>query len=292
MTKETKDKLPVQQLLVPNYILNISRFLTWVSPFVASRFAARLFLSPFKYSLPEREREMFEESEIQRTEVPSINREIVTYRYGNSDKKILLVHGWSGRGTQLSKIAKALKKMGYSTISFDAPAHGEAPGKISMMPFFIEAIHYLNKTHGPFEALIGHSLGGMSSLKAISQGLKTKKLVIIGTANNVTKITKDFAQNMKMNEEVARKMKNYLDTKFGEDMDEYSGAVSARGVKVPSLVIHDEEDVDVNVKDAFEIHQALENSEIYITEGLGHRRILGNKEVINKITTFITAQSL
>ena len=292
MTKETKDKLPVQQLLVPNYILQISKLLTKVSPFLASRFAARLFLTPFRYKLPEREREMYEESEIKKETVPTINREIVVYKYGESDKKVLLVHGWSGRGTQLSRIARKLRKEGYSTISFDAPAHGEAPGKISMMPFFIEAVHHLDQKYGPFEALVGHSLGGMSSLKAIKEGLKTKRLIIIGTANSVTKITRDFASNMKMNQEVARRMKEYLDTKFGQDMDDYSGALSAKEVNIPTLVVHDKEDVDVSVKDAYEIHDSLKNSEIYVTKGLGHRRILGNTEVINKITTFITAQSL
>lgn len=292
MTKETKDKLPVQQLLVPDYILKISKFLTKVSPFLASRFAARLFLSPFRYKLPEREKEMFDESEIKKIRVPSIRREIVVYEYGKSDKKILLVHGWSGRGTQLSKIAKQLRNQGFSTISFDAPAHGEAPGKISMMPFFIESIHHLDKIYGPFEAVIGHSLGGMSSLRAIKEGMQVKKLVIIGTANSVTKITRDFAENMKMNHKIARKMKAYLDTKFGQDMEDYSGAVSAKEVNIPTLIVHDKQDVDVNIKDAHELHEALPDSHLFITEGQGHRRILGNKEVINKITTFITAQSL
>lgn len=292
MTKEKKDKLPVQQILVPDYILKFSRFLTWASPFLASRFAARLFLTPFRYRLPEREREMFGNSEITREHVVSINREIVTYHYGESKRKVLLVHGWSGRGTQLSKIAEALREEGFSCLGFDAPAHGEAPGKISMMPFFIKSIHFLNEKYGPFEAVIGHSLGGMSSLRAVSQGLNTKKLVIVGTANSVTKITRDFANNMNMNQEVAEKMKAYLDSKFGQDMEEYSGANSAKGVRLPTLVIHDREDVDVNVQDAHEIHNALTNGELFITEGLGHRRILGNEKVINKITTFITAQSL
>ncbi len=289
MTKETKDKLPVQRLLVPNYILNISKFLTKVSPFLASRFAARLFLTPFRYSLPEREKEMDNNSIQKKIIVPSINREIVTYQYGEGNKNILLVHGWSGRGTQLSKIAERLKEHNYKIISFDAPAHGKASGKISMMPFFIESIPYLNKIYGPFDAIVGHSLGGMSSLRAIKEGLQTNKLVIIGTANSVTKITKDFAYNMKMNDEVASRMKKYLDSKFGEDMDDYSGAISAKDVKVPVLIVHDEKDVDVKIEDAHQIHKELEDSELFITNELGHRRILGDKEVINKITTFITA---
>ncbi len=220
--------------------------------------------------------------------LPHFQREIVVYQYGISSKKVLLAHGWSGRGTQLAVIAEGLLKAGYSVISFDAPAHGRASGKMSMMPHFIEAIEFLEQEFGPFEAIIGHSLGGMASLKAVSDGLPVKKLVIIGTANSVTRITREFAHNMKMNDKVAAKMKSYFDNKFGADMDTLSGAVSAEGVKIPTLVIHDEDDVDVRISSAYEIHDKLENSELYVTEQLGHRRILGNPEVISKINQFLS----
>lgn len=288
MTKEKKDKIPVQRLLVPNYILVVGKVLTAISPFLASRFAARLFLTPFKYKLPEREKEMDENSKQTRLTVPSIDREVVVYEYGDSPRKILLAHGWSGRGTQMSVMAKALLKEGYSVVSFDAPAHGRAPGKWSMMPFFIETIHYLDKNYGPFEAAIGHSLGGMSLLKAVKNGLQLERLIIIGTANSVTHITREFAHNMKMNEQVAKKMKKYFDKKFGEDMDNYSGAVSAKGVHVPTLVIHDEHDVDVHISSAYDIVDNLEKGELFVTEEQGHRRILGNQKVINKIVDFLS----
>lgn len=288
MTKEKKDKIPVQRLLVPNYILVVGKVLTAISPFLASRFAARLFLTPFKYKLPEREKEMDENSKQTRLTVPSIDREVVVYEYGDSPRKILLAHGWSGRGTQMSVMAKALLKEGYSVVSFDAPAHGRAPGKWSMMPFFIETIHYLDKNYGPFEAAIGHSLGGMSLLKAVKNGLQLERLIIIGTANSVTHITREFAHNMKMNEQVAKKMKKYFDKKFGEDMDNYSGAVSAKGVHIPTLVIHDEHDVDVHISSAYDIVDNLEKGELFVTEEQGHRRILGNQKVINKIVDFLS----
>lgn len=288
MTKEKKDQLSVQQLLIPNYIRFIAKVLKNTSPYLASRFAARLFLTPFRYKLPKREKKMDENSVQTKVKVPSFGKEIVVYRYGDSPNKILLVHGWSGRGTQLSYIAEALVHAGYSTISFDAPGHGKAPGKSSIMTEFIESIHFLEEEYGPFEAAIGHSLGGMASLRAIKEGLKIQKLVIIGTANSVTHITREFNENLGMNKTIADKMKAYFDEKFGEDMDNYSGAVSAEAVKIPSLIIHDKQDVDVHVSSAYEIDRALENSELMITEGLGHRRILGDKQVINKITTFLT----
>ena len=93
-------------------------------------------------------------------EIPKINKKVMLYQYGESSKKILLVHGWSGRGTQLFKIADKLVKVGYSTISFDAPAHGKSPGKTTIMADFVEAILEIEKQFGPFEAAVGHSLEG------------------------------------------------------------------------------------------------------------------------------------
>lgn len=288
MTPQKKENTTVQRLLVPTYILHTGKFLTAVSPFLATRFAARLFLTPFRYKLPAREKEMDKKSKQEPLRIPSIRRDIIVYHYGSSPKKILLVHGWSGRGTQLAVIAKALLKQGYSIVSFDAPAHGKAPGKISMMPFFSEAVHFLEEKYGPFEAAIGHSLGGMAALKAVKEGLKIKKLVIIGTGNSVTDITKDFARNMNLNAEVAQRMKKYLNSKFNADMEELSGAVSAKKVTIPTLVIHDENDVDVPVDAAHEIKKNLKDGEIFITNELGHRRILGNEKVISRITDFLT----
>ncbi len=289
MTKSKKDATPVQVLLTPHYILSTGKILTKLSPFLASRFAAQLFLIPFKYPLPEREKEMDEKAEQRSILVKTINRKIIVYKYGKGTKKVLLVHGWSGRGTQMSILAAQLVDKGFTVISFDAPAHGKAPGRMSMMPYFIESIHEIAKDYGPFDSAIGHSLGGMSLLRAVKEGLLLKKLVIIGTANSVTHITKEFARNMKLNDSVAEKMKSYFDKKFGKDMDVYSGALSAESVKIPTLVVHDKDDVDVDVSSAYEISEKLKNSELFLTEGLGHRKVLGNPEVINKITTFVTA---
>ena len=126
----------------------------------------------------------------------------MTYHYGNSDKKILLVHGWSGRGTQLFKIADELIRNNYSTISFDAPAHGKSPGQTSIMTDFIESILEIDKQFGPFEAIIGHSLGGMSTLNAINKGLKVKNATVIGSGDVVQDIVDDYNEMKDKNSKV------------------------------------------------------------------------------------------
>ena len=56
---------------------------------------------------------------------------------------------------------------------------------------------------------------------------------------------------------------------------------------MPTLVIHDKDDVDVPVNSAYEIKDSLENGELMITEKQGHRRILGNEQVIERILDFL-----
>lgn len=287
MTQSDKDLIPVQALLLPKSILYTAKILNVFSPLLASRYAARVFLTPFAYPLPAREEEMFAKSKKGYKQVTSINRKIMVYQYGDSNKKVLLVHGWSGTGTQLSKIAKKLLEHGYSTISFDAPAHGKSPGKRTMMPHFIASIKYLEQEYGPFEAAIGHSLGGMSLLRAIKEGVQPKKLIIIGTGNSVTKITKNFANNLQLSPKVAKLLKRYFDNRYGEDMDNYSGAVSAKEVYTPTLVIHDKQDIDVHYTAAQEIHSNLKNGKLMLTDKLGHRKILGNENVVKSILEFI-----
>lgn len=280
-------KIHQQSLKIPKSILITAKLLEVTSSKLAMKFAAKLFTSPIKYKLPKREIEMDKNSLQQNVTISKIGKEIVVYSYGKSDKKILLVHGWSGRGTQLVKIADEMLKLGYTTISFDAPAHGKSPGKTSNMTEFIASILELEKSFGPFEFAIGHSLGGMSILNSIKRGLKVKKAVIIGSGDIVEDIMDDFVEKLGMNIAISKKMKASFEKKIGETMDSFSAYVAAREVSIPVLVLHDKDDEDVPVKAAYHINENLKESELVITEGLGHRKILGDAKVIKKITDFL-----
>lgn len=276
-----------QSLKIPKPILITAKLLEMTSSKLAMKFASKLFTRPMKYKIPKREVEMDKNSVQQSLVLDSIKKEIVIYNYGQGTKKVLLVHGWSGRGTQLVKIADEMLKLGYSTISFDAPGHGKASGKSSNMTEFIAAILEMQDKFGPFEYAIGHSLGGMSILNSIKRGLKVKKAVIVGSGDIVEDIMNDFIEKLGMNIAISKKMKASFEKKIGETMDSYSAYIAAREVKIPVLVIHDNDDADVPVKAAHNIHENLKDSELLITNGLGHRKILGDAKVIKKIVAFL-----
>ncbi|SEF99046.1 alpha/beta fold hydrolase [Flavobacterium urumqiense] len=285
MTKKTS--IHTQSLKIPKFILLTSKFFSVISPKLVTLFAAKLFTMPIKHKIPKRELDMDQKSIQKLIFVPAINKEVMVYNYGQSDKKVLLVHGWSGRGTQLFKIADELLKARYSTISFDAPAHGKSPGKTTIMVDFIATILEIDKQFGPFEAAVGHSLGGMSVLNAIKKGLKVNSAVVIGSGDIVQDIMDDFVTKLELKLSISKLLRLHFEKKYGEDMNSYSAYLAAKETDVPVLVIHDNNDSEVPVKAGIHIHKYLKNGELLVTDGLGHRKILGNSKVIEKTVQFI-----
>jgi pimeloyl-ACP methyl ester carboxylesterase len=280
-----------QSLKIPKLILQVSKLITFISPKLATQFAAKLFATPTKHKIPKRELDMDSKSIQKLIKIPAINKKVVIYQYGESEKKILLSHGWSGRGTHLFKIADELVKAGYSTLSFDAPAHGKSPGRTTIMSEFVATILELDKQFGPFEAAVGHSLGGMSLLNAVKKGLAINRLVIIGSGDIIQDILDDFVAKLELKPSTSTQLRLHFEKKFGEEMDNYSAYKSAIEVSIPVLVIHDKNDDEVPVEAAVNIHKHLKNGELFITEGLGHRKILGNPKVIEKVVRFIESES-
>ncbi|MFV8376770.1 alpha/beta hydrolase [Flavobacterium sp. LB1P62] len=285
MTKKTS--IHTQSLKIPKIILLTSKLISFISPKLITLFAAKLFTRPIKHKIPKRELEMDRNSIQQLINIPAFDKEVMVYNYGKSEKKILLVHGWSGRGTQLFKIADELLKAGFSTISFDAPAHGKSPGKNTIMVDFIAAILEIDNQFGPFEAAIGHSLGGMSVLNAIKKGLKVNHAVVIGSGDVVQDIMDDFVAKLKLKSSISTLLRLHFEKKYKEDMNSYSAYLAAKKTTIPVLVIHDNNDPEVPVKAGIHIHKYLKNGELFLTDGLGHRKILGSPKVIEKIVQFI-----
>ena len=276
---------------IPEIILVVGQILSFISTKFTVQFAARLFTSPIKHSIPKRELEMDRLTRQEVLLIPSIQKKINLYHSGASLKKILLVHGWSGRGTQLVKFAEAFEKLGFQIVSFDAPAHGKSPGNTTLMPDFIASIFEIEKQFGPFEAAIGHSLGGMSLLNAVKEGFKIKRLTIIGSGDIVKDIIDDFIQKLELDAKIGDLLRIHFEKKSNRTMDSYSSFHAASEISIPVLVIHDENDEEVPVRCAHHIHQHLKNGDLMITQNLGHRKILGDAKVIQETTNFIGLRS-
>lgn len=275
-------------LVVPKAIIYSGKILQFISSKLTTRFAVYLFKKPIRFKTPEREKIMFESAQNKLFYIPELKKKVMVYTYGYSKRKVLLVHGWSGRGTQLYGIADKLLENRFMTVSFDAPAHGKSEGKATMMTEFIATAKYLEEKMGPFEIGIGHSLGGMAILNSIKQDMKFNKAVVIGSGDIITEIITIFVKKLELNLKFVSKIKHHFYKNFGVNIDDYSGSVAASEINIPTLVIHDSKDKEVPVSCAYNIRQKLEHGELLITNGLGHKRILNDSHVVNRIIEFIT----
>ncbi len=247
--------------------------------------AKKLFFTPQRFPTPERESEYKNSATISRETVN--NKKITVYQTGSGKKKVLLTHGWSGRASQFYKIAPALNNAGYRVYSFTAPSHGSSTDKETHMLEFADSIVYLDKNYGPFEALIGHSLGAAASLNAINLGVNTKKVVLLGAPNSIKNIIFDFCSSLGFKPEIAKKLEAYIKEEYGQDIENYSPLGLAPQMTIPALIVHDEKDRDVPIEYARKNHEAWKDSKLFVTKNLGHTRILDNNAVIEEIVSFL-----
>ena len=280
-------KLLIPSLIIPKPVSYFAKILELISSRLASFFGIRLFITPVNFPIPKREQYMLKSAQKKRLYIPEIKKEIEILSYGYSKKKVLLVHGWSGRSTQLFAFADKLLENGYMVISFDGPAHGKSTGKTTMMPEFLKTIQKINTTFGPFEAAIGHSFGATSLYNAAATFLDIKTFIAIGSGDRISDIISNFAKNLYLKEKSAKKIQLGLEKKWMIHIDDFSSSSVAKKIKIPVLVVHDIIDGDVPVSCAYRIRQNLEKGSLLITNGLGHTKILRNNEIVHKSIKFI-----
>jgi pimeloyl-ACP methyl ester carboxylesterase len=273
--------------LIPIPVRCFAKTLELISSRLASFFGIRLFITPVNFPIPKREQYMLKSAQKKRLQIPEIKKEIEILSYGYSKKKVLLVHGWSGRSTQLFAFADKLLENGFMVISFDGPAHGKSTGRTTMMPEFLKTIEKINTTFGPFEAAIGHSFGATSLYNAAATFLDIKTFIAIGSGDRISEIISNFAKNLYLKEKSAKKIQSGLEKKWVIHLDDFSSSNVAKKIKIPVLVVHDKTDGDVPVSCAYKIRQNLEKGSLFITNGLGHTKILRNNEVVHKSIKFI-----
>jgi pimeloyl-ACP methyl ester carboxylesterase len=274
-------------LKIPKIIIYTVKTLSLISTKWVTFFVATIFTRPIRHKMPKRELYMDANSVQTKISVAGIKEKIVVYQYGQSDKKILLVHGWSGRGTQLYKIADAFIAKGYAIVSFDAPAHGKSTGSTAIITKFIASVFEASKQFGPFEAAVGHSMGAMTLLNATKDGLNINKLAIIGSGDKIEAILDAFIGRLQLKPKIAKSLALYFENKFGKKLSNYAAHSAASKINIPVLVIHDKNDLEVPASCSLAIHQNLKNGTLLLTEKLGHRKILGNDKVISAVVDFI-----
>ena len=176
---------------------------------------------------------------------------------------------------------------GFQVFSFDAPGHGISTEKKTHMLEFVDSIWAIEKTFGSFKIAIGHSLGGMAIFNALTGDFKPKVVMNIGSPASIPNTVGDFCEKIEAGKKVKKGILHYIENNFKVSLERSSGKYLASVYNPLGLIVHDKDDVDVPVKNAYELYENWPNAHLIITEGLGHRKVLMDDAIIDEIDAFL-----
>ncbi|MHB2020720.1 MAG: alpha/beta hydrolase [Candidatus Xenobia bacterium] len=212
----------------------------------------------------------------------------MTYSWGHPRApRVYVLHGWGGRASQMRSIIAALCEAGWQVVALDGPAHGASQGRRTSLLDFARALRAVVEAHGPAHALVTHSMGGASATRAIHQGLPVERLVLISPPSDPGRFTEFFARQAGLSAATLQAFREQVQERTGVRFADLSIPVIARGMRVPLLIVHDEHDPEVPVERAWSIAEHWPGAELTLTRGLGHRRILHDRTVLERIVRFL-----
>ncbi len=272
--------------LLKLYFMTIGR----VMPAAATGLADKLFTS-----VPFSKRRDSEEALLARAEKFTVSmengHELAAYRWGKkSDPIILFVHGWTATATCFSHFITHFLDEGYQVISYDAIGHGASTGSRTTVPDWADSIHAVSQEVGPVRCMIGHSMGGMALIMASNIGLQTQKLVLLSPATSISKFFYHFAASLSFPPNMRESFPRFIWEKYGPIAAKYGRdweQVMISDFKVPSLIIHDQDDKEVDIERSRWLAAQWPWAELVETNRLGHRRILLSKKIVALVSEFV-----
>ncbi|WP_425956969.1 alpha/beta hydrolase [Xylanimonas sp. McL0601] len=226
---------------------------------------------------------------------------VVTYRWGGDDAPVvLLAHGWQLRASRLAALTGDLAHAGFQVVAFDAPAHGDSPGRRTHVLQFAEILHLLADDvaarGGNVAGVVGHSLGGLAAGIAVREGLGTPRWATIGAPSSVESVGQAFARLAGLPRELVPRLNQAAAARFFAGIPDAweRGDLVARPAPsdVAALFVQDVDDRLLEPGDARRLHAAHPGSELLTTGGLGHNRVLDDLDVRAAVVQHVTAALL
>lgn len=201
-------------------------------------------------------------------------------------RSVLLVHGWEGGAAQLRPLGERLNSLGLRTVAFDLPAHGASSGDWASLPRFADALRMIAQHHGPFHAVVAHSLGAPAAVLALSE-LRAQKLALIAPAAEPTTFIRGFGAALELPDHAIPALVEAIERHLGWRVEELEAPPRLKQSEAEVLVLHDPADREVPFAHGRAIAEAAPRGRLVELAGAGHRRIASDPRTLAAIAEFL-----
>jgi pimeloyl-ACP methyl ester carboxylesterase len=259
--------------------------LALVVPRIAGKKGFELFCYPFRGKMSDRHKEFLMSA--QQFRIQSGEKPVQCYQWGNGSKNVLFLHGWQSHTFRWKAYVEALDKNEYTVYSIDAPSHGLSPGNFMTVPLYSEAIEKVIEQIGKVHSVICHSLGGFTAIYTFNKKpqLAPEKMIALAPPGEAAEFFKFYSLQLGLSARVLQLTIDHFKEAVGQTPEYFSASAFAASLKMPGLLIHDEEDDETSVENSKAIHRAWVNSKLIVTKGKGHN--LKSPEVVREVVDFI-----
>lgn len=212
--------------------------------------------------------------------------------YGHwGDPTAYLLHGWGGWWQQLSAHVEPLVDAGLCVVAFDAPSHGGSPPgrygrRSTTLVEVADALAAVVAEFGRPTAVVAHSAGSMAALHARRSRVLPDSYVFLAPPESVTPMMRRFSGLLGVGPQSRDRMLERASRRVGLPLADFDLAAIARAVPAhpPLLVVHDRHDPETPAVGSVALTDAWPGAELLLTDGLGHRRVMWDASVVERVT--------
>jgi len=256
-----------------------------ISPRRAAQYGIDLFCHPMRQPLTAKHMTFLDSAEKSTFEHQHIN--IQTYKWGEGEHKVLFLHGWQSHSYRWKKYIESFDKKQYTLYALDAPGHGLSGGKYLSVPSYAEVIRAFTMKYSAVDVVVCHSMGCFAALYAFYQhpAITPKVLIALASPGEAEEFFTHYTKLLSLSARTTRLLRAKFTEVFKKTPAEFSAPLFSASLKIPGLLIHDEEDDDTSVEHSKRIHAAWKSSTLMVTKGLGHN--LRSAGIVKKVVAFV-----
>ena len=281
----------VQRIFLQYYTTRF-KIISGFSPRLAAKMAFNLFCTPYTKTRDKQPDKIFEIATKLSLKVghDTVNGFKWTTPGKQTDKTILICHGFDSNSYRFAEYIKPLLDEGFNVIAFDAPGHGTSTGKTITVLLYSAMIKLINEKHGPLYGIMAHSFGGLAAVLALEENeeLACEKLVLIAPSTETTHAIETFFNYIRLAPKVRKEFLILIEQLSGNPVHWFSVSRAIHGITPQTLWIHDKQDFITPYRHMEQLRvDKPKHVTFEITEGLGHSPYR-QPEILQKIISFFS----
>lgn len=267
------------------------RLLSALSPALAARLAARIFVTPLARRISAEDAAFLASAAPRKLATP--HGQLQLYEWSGAGPAVLVVHGWISYAGRLSVVIEALRARGLRVVAFDAPAHGRSSGRKADLHSFREALAAVSRDCGDTGAILAHSVGALSAASWLADSREATTLraaVLVGMPRDVAYVFDSYTIALGLRADVIERVRAQFSARYGDYPEDYSAQLLARRIHIPVLLVHGGADEVIPAEHAAQIGVSLRDGQVQLIPGLLHSEPLRDPATVALMADFIAAR--